>query len=119
MATFECTNNARCICNQCLCGGVVGEAPYLIDAQNRSQCVCILVGQSGEVLRTIDWVGGIPIAPQDCPQYVRKTLSLEAMRKYPELAMVSLHPGTVETPLSEPFTKRYDPKTLYGNAFCE
>ena len=42
-----------------------------------------------------------------------KTLSLEAMRKYPELAMVSLHPGTVETPLSEPFTKRYDPNKLF------
>ncbi len=42
-----------------------------------------------------------------------KTLSLEAMRKYPELAIVSLHPGTVDTTLSEPFTARYDPKKLF------
>ena len=42
-----------------------------------------------------------------------KTLSLEAMRKYPELAIVSLHPGTVDTTLSEPFTARYDPTKLF------
>lgn len=42
-----------------------------------------------------------------------KTLSLESLRKYPELAIVSLHPGTVETSLSEPFTTRYDPKKLF------
>lgn len=43
-----------------------------------------------------------------------KTLSLEAMRKYPELAIVSLHPGTVDTTLSEPFTARYDPNKLFA-----
>ena len=32
-----------------------------------------------------------------------KTLSIEAWRKHPELAIVSLHPGTVDTALSEPF----------------
>ena len=42
-----------------------------------------------------------------------KTLSLESLRKYPELAIVSLHPGTVETSLSEPFTARYDPNKLF------
>ena len=42
-----------------------------------------------------------------------KTLSIEARRKYPELAIVSLHPGTVDTALSEPFTARYDPNKLF------
>jgi NAD(P)-dependent dehydrogenase (short-subunit alcohol dehydrogenase family) len=42
-----------------------------------------------------------------------KTLSLESLRKYPKLAIVSLHPGTVETSLSEPFTARYDPNKLF------
>ncbi len=42
-----------------------------------------------------------------------KTLSLEASRRHPELAIVALHPGTVETSLSEPFTKRYDPEKLF------
>ena len=42
-----------------------------------------------------------------------KTLSIEAWRKHPELAIVSLHPGTVDTTLSEPFTARYDPSKLF------
>lgn len=42
-----------------------------------------------------------------------KTLSIEARRKHPELAIVSLHPGTVETALSEPFTARYDQNKLF------
>lgn len=42
-----------------------------------------------------------------------KTLSIEAWRKHPELAIVSLHPGTVDTALSEPFTARYDPNKLF------
>jgi len=45
-----------------------------------------------------------------------KTLSLESLRKYPELAIVSLHPGTVDTTLSEPFTARYDPNKLFTAA---
>ena len=47
-----------------------------------------------------------------------KTLSIEAWRKHPELAIVSLHPGTVDTALSEPFTARYDPKKLFTATRC-
>lgn len=39
-----------------------------------------------------------------------KTASLEARRRYPALALVGLHPGTVATQLSSPFT-RHLPKT--------
>ena len=42
-----------------------------------------------------------------------KTLSLEASRKHPLLSIVAIHPGTVDTSLSEPFTKNYDPKKLF------
>ena len=42
-----------------------------------------------------------------------KTLSIEAWRKHPELAILSLHPGTVDTALSGPFTSRYDPNKLF------
>lgn len=42
-----------------------------------------------------------------------KTLSIESWRKHPDLALVSLHPGTVDTALSEPFTARYDPNKLF------
>lgn len=45
-----------------------------------------------------------------------KTLSIEAWRKHPELAIVSLHPGTVDTALSGPFTSRYDPNKLFTAA---
>ena len=44
-----------------------------------------------------------------------KTLSIEAWRKHPELSIVSLHPGTVNTALSEPFTARYDPSKLFSS----
>lgn len=42
-----------------------------------------------------------------------KTISIEAQRKRKELICVSLHPGTVDTALSQPYTKRYDPKKLF------
>ena len=42
-----------------------------------------------------------------------KTLSIEAHRKWKELICVALHPGTVRTQLSEPFTKHYDSKKLF------
>ncbi|WP_349357620.1 SDR family NAD(P)-dependent oxidoreductase [Stappia sp.] len=34
-----------------------------------------------------------------------KTASIELARRTPELAVVALHPGTVDTPLSKPFAK--------------
>ena len=43
-----------------------------------------------------------------------KTLSLEACRKYPELVCASIHPGTVDTRLSAPYTRRYDPNKLFS-----
>ena len=39
-----------------------------------------------------------------------KTAAIEAARRYPELVLVALHPGTVDSALSAPFTKRL-PKT--------
>ena len=45
-----------------------------------------------------------------------KTLSLEACRKYPGLVCASLHPGTVDTSLSAPYTRRYDPNKLFSPA---
>jgi len=35
-----------------------------------------------------------------------KTMSIELKRKWKEAALLALHPGTVDTPLSEPFAKR-------------
>ena len=35
-----------------------------------------------------------------------KTAAIEAARSYPQLTLVALHPGTVDTALSEPFTRR-------------
>lgn len=35
---------------------------------------------------------------------VLRTLSIEHARRWPESAVVALHPGTVDTPLSKPFT---------------
>jgi NAD(P)-dependent dehydrogenase (short-subunit alcohol dehydrogenase family) len=43
-----------------------------------------------------------------------KTLSIEAARKWSELICVTLHPGTVESPLSEPFTKNYPKHKLFS-----
>ena len=42
-----------------------------------------------------------------------KTMSIEANRKWKELICVALHPGTVQTQLSDPFTKNYDPQKLF------
>ena len=35
-----------------------------------------------------------------------KTAAIEARRKWPHLILIALHPGTVKTPLSDPFTPR-------------
>ena len=42
-----------------------------------------------------------------------KTISIEAQRKWKEMICVALHPGTVQTALSDPFTKNYDPQKLF------
>lgn len=43
-----------------------------------------------------------------------KTLSIEAKLKYPQFCIVAYHPGTVDTKLSKPFTKRYPPEKLFS-----
>ena len=43
-----------------------------------------------------------------------KTISIEAKSKYPELCIVAYHPGTVDTKLSKPFTKRYPKEKLFS-----
>ena len=45
---------------------------------------------------------------------VLKTASIEAKRRWPELIMLSLHPGTVDTELSKPFSKRVPKEKLFG-----
>ena len=42
-----------------------------------------------------------------------KTASIEAARTHPELVVAALHPGTVDTELSKPFTRRVDPERLF------
>lgn len=43
-----------------------------------------------------------------------KTLSIEAARKWSELICVTLHPGTVQSPLSKPFTQNYPSQKLFS-----
>jgi NAD(P)-dependent dehydrogenase (short-subunit alcohol dehydrogenase family) len=49
-----------------------------------------------------------------------KTASIEARYRRPELILASLHPGTVDTALSEPFTARVKPEKLFTPVYsCE
>lgn len=43
-----------------------------------------------------------------------RTASIEQSRDLPESIVVALHPGTVETALSDPFTKRLDSTKLFS-----
>ena len=43
-----------------------------------------------------------------------KTAALEARRRYPQLAVVALHPGTVQTALSDPFSARVPADKLFS-----
>lgn len=43
-----------------------------------------------------------------------KTASIEQARNRPESIVVALHPGTVETALSQPFTRRVEPPKLFS-----
>lgn len=45
-----------------------------------------------------------------------KTAAIEARRRRPELVMASLHPGTVDSALSEPFQKSVPPHKLFTPA---
>lgn len=47
---------------------------------------------------------------------VVKTLSVEHARKHPESLLVGLHPGTVKTGLSQPFTQRMSEDKLFSPA---
>jgi len=44
---------------------------------------------------------------------ILKTASIEAARRWPDLALLALHPGTVDTALSKPFTKRTPADRLF------
>ena len=46
-----------------------------------------------------------------------RTLSVELARKKPHAFCVALHPGTVDTPLSEPFQRRVPEGKLFDPAF--
>lgn len=46
-----------------------------------------------------------------------KTASIEAKRRYPELIIASLHPGTTDTDLSKPFQANVAPEKLFTPAF--
>ena len=43
-----------------------------------------------------------------------RTISIEHTRQHPQSIVVSLHPGTVDTPLSEPFTSRTPADKLFS-----
>ncbi len=46
-----------------------------------------------------------------------KTLSVELARSHPQAVVAGLHPGTVDTALSEPFQKGVAPGTLFTAAY--
>lgn len=43
-----------------------------------------------------------------------KTFSIEQARQWPQAVIIGLHPGTVNTELSAPFTKRTSPEKLFS-----
>ena len=45
---------------------------------------------------------------------ILRTLSVELARTHPDMICVGLHPGTVDTPLSEPFQKGVAPAKLFS-----
>jgi NAD(P)-dependent dehydrogenase (short-subunit alcohol dehydrogenase family) len=47
---------------------------------------------------------------------VLKTLAIEHARRWPESIVAGLHPGTVDTALSKPFSKRVEPDRLFTPA---
>jgi NAD(P)-dependent dehydrogenase (short-subunit alcohol dehydrogenase family) len=52
-------------------------------------------------------------ASKSAQNMMTKTLSIELKRTHPEMICVGLHPGTVATELSAPFSSRVDPEKLF------
>ena len=46
-----------------------------------------------------------------------KTASIECQRRYPNLTLAALHPGTTDTQLSKPFQKNVPPEKLFTPEF--
>ena len=46
-----------------------------------------------------------------------KTAAIEQSRRLPQSIVVALHPGTVDTMLSQPFTRRVEPQKLFSAAY--
>ncbi|EKF73527.1 short chain dehydrogenase/reductase family oxidoreductase [Alcanivorax hongdengensis A-11-3] len=42
------------------------------------------------------------------------TLAIESRRRYPDLCVLLLHPGTTDTPLSKPFQRNVPPEKLFS-----
>lgn len=53
-------------------------------------------------------------ASKSAQNMITKTLSIELKRTHPEMICVGLHPGTVATELSAPFSSRVDPAKLFS-----
>ena len=53
-------------------------------------------------------------ASKSAQNMMTKTLSIELKRTHPEMICVGLHPGTVATELSAPFSSRVDPEKLFS-----
>ena len=53
-------------------------------------------------------------ASKSAQHMMTKTLSIELKRTHPEMICVGLHPGTVATELSAPFSSRVDPEKLFS-----
>ena len=49
---------------------------------------------------------------------VLRTLAIEHSRRWPESVIAGLHPGTVDTALSRPFSKRVEPDRLFTPAYA-
>jgi NAD(P)-dependent dehydrogenase (short-subunit alcohol dehydrogenase family) len=46
-----------------------------------------------------------------------KTAAIEQARRLPQSIVVALHPGTVDTSLSQPFTRSVEPQKLFSAAY--
>ncbi len=82
-------------------------------ARDRPACLAVLTARVGSIAD--NRLGGWHSyrATKAAANQLVKTLSVELARKNPSAAIVALHPGTVDTPMSRPFQRNVAPDRLF------
>ena len=81
--------------------------------RDRRAAMVLLTARVGSIFDNHLGAGIVTAAQKAALNMFIKTASIEVSRRYKERMVVGIHPGTVDTPLSKPFSASIDPNKVF------